>query len=277
MSTETPATCSERKKAIPLPKRHCSWAARARMKRGGPAPSTRPTIRSRRCSRRSIKRSTARPTGPFGTVVCRSTSSSAHPKDAAGCATGDGRFSGRRPAAQIGGHAAKQRRQNCRVRACRSGTRRLLGPVGRQGIRRLRFAIQLVCSVSHADGTRRADGRRAGFRPRLHRRGRPGPHVRHARAEAAVSAWLGRWIAAERFRAHRTVRRQRSHGPAHDRAVGRRPLRGERRKTVHHQRGARPHDRPGVSDRRQTGRADRRAAARRRTSTSSFASTACGR
>ena len=60
-------------------------------------------------------------------------------------------------------------------------------------------------------------------------------------------------------------------------APRRRRLRRQRREAVHHQRRARPHDRPGVPDRRQAGRADRRVAARKRTSTFNSANTACGR
>ena len=56
---------------------------------------------------------------------------------------------------------------------------------------------------------------------------------------------------------------------------GRRRVRRQRREAVHHQRRARPHDRPGVPDRQAPGRADRRSARRKRTSSSSFASTAC--
>ena len=129
MSTETPA--SERTKEGD------SFAETA-LKLGGKRPVDETAADgSHRYGRRSgriavrrcnIKRSTARSTAPFGTVVCPWTSSwKCAPKDAAGCATGNGRFSGSRPAAQIGGHIVKQRRQNCRVRACRSGTRRLLG------------------------------------------------------------------------------------------------------------------------------------------------------
>ena len=157
------------------------------------------------------------------------------------------------------------------------GERRLLGPVGRQGIRRRRCAVQLVRAVPDADGARRSDRRRPGVGPWLHRRRRSGAHVRQRRAEAAVPARPGRRRAAQRVRAHRAVRRQRSHGAAHDRAARRRRLRRQRREAVHHQRRARPHDRPGVPDRRRAGRARSSSCRRKRTSTSSSANTACGR
>ena len=170
-------------------------------------------------------------------------------------------------APQGGRHAAQRRRQDRRARARRSwAAAGYWGLLGRQGIRRLRRAVQLVRAVSHADGARRPDRRRPGLGPRLHRRGRSGPHVRQRRAEAAIPARPGQRLAAQRVRPHRAVRRQRPDGAAHHRPARRRRLRRQRREAVHHQRRARPDDRPGLPDRRQAGRADRRIAARRRTS-----------
>ncbi len=164
-------------------------------------------------------------------------------------------------ASQGGGHAAQRRTQDRGTRADRFGRRRLLGPVGRQGIWRQRRAVQFVRSVPHADGTRRSDGRRFGFGAWLHRRGRSGAHIWQHGAEAAVSARPGQRLAAERVRTHRAVRRQRSHRAPHNRAAGGRPLRRQRREAVHHERRARPDDRVGLPDRRQTRRAHRGLAA----------------
>ncbi len=66
------------------------------------------------------------------------------------------------------------------------------------------------------------------------------------------------------FRAHRALRWFGPDGPAHACRVGRRPLRGQRRKTVHHQRGAGPDHRPGLPGGSQAGRADRRLAGGRK-------------
>ena len=52
-------------------------------------------------------------------------------------------------------------------------------------------------------------------------------------------------------------------------------LRRQRREAVHHQRRARPHDRPGLLDRKQAGGADRRSAQRRERPLPTAKSTVC--
>ena len=186
------------------------------------------------------------------------------PTDAARRAAGDGRLDRRRAAASTqAGTLLNDEGKIAEPVLADLGGAGYWGLLGRQGIRRLGRAVQLVRAVSHADGARRSDRRRPGVGARLHRRGRSGAHVRQRRAEAAIPAGTGRRLAAQRVRPHRAVRRQRSHGAAHDGAARRRRLRRQRREAVHHQCRARPHDRPGVPDRRQAGRADRRAAAAR--------------
>ena len=98
-----------------------------------------------------------------------------------------------------------------------------------------------------AHGHLRRHDRRHGLGPRLHRRRRSGPHLRHARAKATLPAPPGQRRSPVRLRPDRAVRRLRPHRPAHHRHPRWRRLRSQRRKAVHHQRHSGPDGRRGGS------------------------------
>ena len=85
------------------------------------------------------------------------------------------------------GHAARREREDLRRRARRPGRGRLLGPAGRPRVRRPGRPVLGVRAVPDPDGDDRRHGRGARLGPRLHRRGRSAPDVRHPRAEARAT------------------------------------------------------------------------------------------
>ncbi len=185
-----PAALTRSTERLRLPRPRSSSAARARRKPGAPGPSTRPTTRSRPCSPRSIRRSTARSIAPSGIGSCRSSCSSRQRRR-------------RRPTCQRvmddslavvrrhrdAGHAATTQQR----KICRRGARATWPRLGYWGLLVDReyggsgAPFRGVRAVSHADGDDRPDDRRPGLRPRLHRRGRSGAHVRQRRSRSSGS------------------------------------------------------------------------------------------
>ena len=165
------------------------------------------------------------PPGGLGPRVPRRPVRAEPPRRLARLRADDGRVArGRRGGTATPGRCCDDRRQDRRIRACASWAAPATGACwstreyGGQGAPFAAFA-----RVPDPDGDDRADRRRAGLGPRLHRRRRPGPDVRQPRAEAPLPAAAGQRRAALGVRADRARRRLRPDRPAdHGRARRRR-------------------------------------------------------
>ena len=118
----------------------------------------------------------------------------------------------RGPPPSRGWHAARRKPQAQPTAARRSLGRRLLGTAGRSRIWRRGGSVCRLRPVSHADGAGRSDRGGPRLGAWLHRGGRSGAHVRHARAEAAFPAPAGQRRESVGLRTDRAGRRLRSDG-----------------------------------------------------------------